>query len=135
MTRFYLLFSAVGLTAIALSYGVVPAKVLPEVLDVTVEGTDLTHVFRAIMGLYLGLVVLWVCGAFRSNLTRPAVVSEVTFMLGLAAGRLLSIVVDGVPSLLLVIYALLELGMGAWGIVVWKQLDRDESSASPAAAH
>ena len=50
MARFYLLLSAVGLFPVALSYGIVPDKILPKIMEVTVEGRDLTHVFRAIMG-------------------------------------------------------------------------------------
>jgi hypothetical protein len=73
MTRFYLLFSAAGLFVIALSYGIDPAAILPMALDVTVEGTDMTHIFRAVMGLYLGMIVLWILGAFRASLTRVAV--------------------------------------------------------------
>ncbi len=89
MARLYLLVSAAGLTAVALSYGVAPAAVLPQLLDIAVEGTDLTHVFRAIMGLYLGMIVLWVLGAFRPSLTRAAVIAEIAFMSGLAVGRVL----------------------------------------------
>jgi len=125
MTRFYLLFSAAGLFLIALSYGVAPAAILPRALDVTVEGTDLTHIFRAIMGLYLGMIVLWVLGAFRANLTRAAVIAEVTFMMGLALGRVVSIVIDGVPSVLLVVYAVLEISMGLWGVLILKEIDKE----------
>ena len=121
MTRFYLLFSAAGLFVIALSYGVAPAAILPRALDVTVEGTDLTHIFRAIMGLYLGMIVLWVLGAFWTNFTRAAVIAEVTFMIGLALGRVVSIVIDGVPSVLLVVYAVLEIAMGLWGVLILKR--------------
>jgi hypothetical protein len=121
MTRFYLLFSAAGLFVIALSYGVAPAAILPSALDVTVEGTDLAHIFRAIMGLYLGMVVLWVLGAFWANLTRAAVIAEVTFMIGLAFGRVVSIVIDGIPSVLLVVYAVLEISMGLWGVLILKR--------------
>ena len=121
MTRFYLLFSAAGLFVIALSYGVAPAAILPRALDVTVEGTDLTHIFRAIMGLYLGMVVLWVLGAFWANLTRAAVIAEVTFMTGLALGRIVSIVIDGMPSVLLVVYAVMEIAMGLWGALILKR--------------
>ncbi len=124
MTRFYLLFSAAGLVAVALSYGVAPEALLPKVLDLTVEGTDLTHVFRAVMGLYLGMIVLWVLGAFRANLTRAAVIAEIAFMFGLAFGRVLSIIVDGVPSALLIFYAVLEVAMGLWGVLVLKKLVR-----------
>lgn len=121
MARFYLIFSAAGLFLIALSYGVAPAEVLPRFLDLTVEGTDQTHIFRAIMGLYLGMITLWVLGAFRPNFTRVAVIAEVFFMFGLAFGRVISIFVDGVPSILLVVYTGLEFGMGAWGTVILKK--------------
>jgi hypothetical protein len=124
MSRIYLLFSAAGLVAVALSYGVAPAVVLPLLLDLTVEGVDLTHIFRAIMGLYLAMIVLWVLGALRPEITRTAVISEITFMFGLALGRVLSILVDGMPSFLLVGYTVVEIGMGCWGILVLKQLSQ-----------
>ncbi len=121
MARLYLLVSAAGLTAAALSYGVAPATTLPHLLDITVEGTDLTHVFRAIMGLYLGMIVLWVLGAFRPSLTRAAVIAEIAFMCGLAVGRVLSLVVDGMPSIALLGYTVVEIALAAWGMVVLKK--------------
>ena len=135
MARFYLLFSAVGLFGVALSYGVAPAVVLPKALDLTVEGTDLTHILRAVMGLYLGMIVLWVVGAFRPSFTRAAVIAEIFFMLGLAFGRALSIVVDGVPSILLVGYTVVEIALGLWGLLILKnlsttELDHDHTNAS-----
>lgn len=118
MARFYLLFSAASLLLVALSYGVAPADVLPKLMDLKIEGTDLTHILRAVMGLYLGMIVLWVIGALRLDFTRPAVISEIFFMLGLAGGRLLSIAVDGVPSIPLIFYAIVEIVLGTWGIWV-----------------
>ena len=120
--KFYLLFSAAGLFPVALSYGIAPGAVLPKVLNVAVEGTDLTHILRGVMGLYLGMIVFWILGALRSNFTQAAVMSEIVFMFGLAVGRMLSIVVDGVPSLLLIAYTALEIGMGVWGLMVLKGL-------------
>ena len=114
MARIYLIFSAVGLSLVALSYGVAPAAVLPKVLDLTVEGTDLTHIFRAIMGLYLGMITLWVLGACWPRFTRAAVIAEIAFMFGLAAGRVLSFILDGVPSVLLVSYTITEIALGSW---------------------
>jgi len=121
VARLYLLVSAAGLTAVALGYGVAPATVLPKLLDITVEGIDLTHVFRAIMGLYLGMIVLWVLGAFQPSLTRAAVIAEIAFMSGLAVGRVLSIVVDGMPSIVLLGYMGVEIAMAAWGMLVLKK--------------
>ncbi len=127
MVRFYLIFSAAALFVVALSYGVAPAAVLPLALDVTVEGTDLPHIFRAIMGLYFGMIALWVLGAFQSNLTRTALIAEVVFMIGLVFGRVISIVVDGVPSILLVVYAILEILMGLWGLLILKGLSPERA--------
>jgi len=129
VTRFYLLFSAGGLVAVALSYGVAPEAILPRLLDLSVEGTDLKHIFRAVMGLYLGMILLWVLGAFRANLSRAAVIAEITFMFGLAFGRALSIIVDGIPSILLLGYALVEVMMGSWGILILKRLSATQNSA------
>ena len=126
MTRFYLLFSAAGLFVIALSYGVAPAALLPKVLDLTIEGTDLIHIFRGVMGLYLAMIVLWVLGALRPNLTRAAVIAEVAFMFGLAFGRVVSIIADGVPSILLLAYTVLEIVMGGWGILILKKLPKTQ---------
>ena len=128
-TRLYLLISALGLLPVALSYGIAPTMVVPSLFDVAVESTDLTHILRAVMGLYLGMVVLWVLGAMRPNIARTAVISEVAFMFGLAFGRLLSIVADGVPSLLLVAYAAVEIVMGGLGIWILRQ------APEPRAAH
>jgi hypothetical protein len=52
--RFYLLLAVFLIVPIALNYGLAPAETLPKSLDVTVEGTDLTHIFRGLMCLYLG---------------------------------------------------------------------------------
>ncbi len=126
MTRVYLLISAASLLPVALSYGIAPAVVLPKVLDLTVEGADLTHILRAVMGLYLAMIVLWVLGALRPNFARAAVMAEIVFMFGLAAGRVLSILVDGVPSILLVGYTAVEIGLGCWGILILKKLPETE---------
>jgi hypothetical protein len=140
VARFYLIFSAAGLFGVALSYGVAPAAVLPKVLDLTIEGTDLTHILRAIMGLYLGMIALWVLGAYWAKFTLAAVIAEVVFMIGLACGRVVSIIVDGVPSMLLIGYTVVEITMGLWGILVLKklfktQLDHGHTKARTGITH
>jgi hypothetical protein len=115
-TRLYLLISAAGLLPIALSYGVDPARILPQLMQINSINGDLTHILRAIMGLYLGLIVLWLIGAWRGGeLMRTALISEIVFMSGLAAGRLLSLFLDGWPSPILIAYAVAELLLAGWG--------------------
>ena len=89
--------------------------------DIKVETTNLTHILRAVMGLYLGMVVFWLWGAFNSSMTRPALGACAVFMLGLAAGRILSFIVDGWPHWLLVVYAILEIVLGWIAVALYKK--------------
>jgi hypothetical protein len=58
-----------------------------------------------------------VIGAWRGGeLMRTALISEIVFMSGLAAGRLLSLFLDGWPSPILIAYAVAELLLAGWGI-------------------
>ena len=121
--QLFLLVTAVGLTPIALSYGLMPQKSLGSLFDITVSNTNGIHVFRAIMGLYLGLISFWIIGAFKVHLRQPALYSLIVFMLGLAAGRILSFVVDGAPHWLLSVYMVLELALGIVGLLILKRPD------------
>ncbi len=121
MSKFYLLLSAIGLGAIALSYGLVPGTLLPMVLDFTIESVDLTHIFRGVMGLYLGMVLFWITAALKPALTRAGVLSVIFFMAGLGLGRVLSLLIEGMPSPLLLVYLGLEAAMAALGLFVLKK--------------
>ena len=111
-TRAFLIFCSVGLVPIALGYGAKPSYTLDALFGIKVDTTNLTHIMRAVMGLYLGMVVFWLLGAFRPSMARPALAACVVFMLGLAAGRVLSFIVDGLPHWLLIVYAGLEIVLG-----------------------
>jgi len=119
-TRAFLVFCAVGLVPIALGYGANPSASLDALFGITVDTANLTHIMRAVMGLYFGMVVLWLWGAFSGSMAGPALVGCAVFMLGLAAGRLLSFVLDGMPHWLLVIYAILEVVLGAIAIALYR---------------
>jgi hypothetical protein len=69
------------------------------------------------------MVVIWVWGAFKKQMAAPALVSCAVFMLGLAAGRILSFVIDGMPHWLLVVYAVLEIVLGLAAIVIYRGND------------
>ena len=120
-TRVFLIFCAIGLVPIALGYGARPTASLDALFGITVDTINLTHIMRAVMGLYFGMVVIWVWGAFDKQLTTPALVSCAVFMLGLAAGRILSFILDGLPHWLLVGYAFLEVCLGLIAIVLCRE--------------
>lgn len=117
----FLLVAAIGLLPIALSYGVAPDRSLGGLFDVSVSNVNGTHIFRAVMGLYLALIVFWIIGAYRIEVRRSALQSLVVFMFGLAAGRTLSLVIDGMPSWILLVYLALELIFGVLGLLLLKR--------------
>lgn len=67
------------------------------------------------------MVALWILGATSQRFERPAILGEVFFMSGLAAGRLLSVLVDGWPHWLLVGYIAMETTLAIIGIALLKQ--------------
>ena len=119
----FLLLAAMGLIPIALSYGLMPKQSLNYLFDISVTNTNNIHIYRAVMGLYLAMVLFWIIGAIKVQVRQAALYSLVIFMLGLAGGRILSLIIDGIPHLLLLIYLMLELGFGISGIILLQKLD------------
>ena len=118
----FLMVAAVGLMPIALAYGLVPATTVPMLYGVEIDSINLTHIFRAVMGLYLAMIIFWILGATRESLRFSALCSVVVFMGGLAVGRLLSLFFDGIPGILLLIYLVLELGFALVAFKLAKSL-------------
>jgi hypothetical protein len=118
--RAFLIFCAVGLVPIALGYGAKPSISLDALFGITVDTINLTHIMRAVMGLYLGMVVFWLWGAFKPAMTGAALAGAAVFMLGLAGGRILSFIIDGMPHWLLVVYAVLEIVLGLVAVALYK---------------
>ena len=118
--RFFLTFCAVGLVPIALGYGAKPSVTLEAIFGIIVDTTNLTHIMRAVMGLYLGMVVLWLIGAFHESMAGPALAACAVFMLGLAAGRIVSFILDGLPHWLLIVYAALEIVLGLVALFLFR---------------
>ncbi len=123
LRQIFLLIVAAGLIPIAMSYGVMPQKSLLFLFDVSIADTNIDHIFRAIMGLYLGFALFWILGAFDVRLRQAALYGLVVFMFGLAAGRGLSVIVDGMPHWLLIAYLLIELVFGGIGVFLLKNQD------------
>jgi hypothetical protein len=114
--KLVLLIAAIGLIPIALGYGFMPEKTLTPLYGFDVNNVNLKHIMRAVMGLYFGQVIIWFLGFSKPEFRRPAMYCLVVFMLGLAGGRILSLIVDGVSHWLLIVYLLLELCLGVIGL-------------------
>jgi uncharacterized protein DUF4345 len=130
MKKIFLLVAGVFLIPVALSYGVDPAATLPMSMNVSVDGTDQTHIFRALACLYLGMVAFCLTAAFRPSWQHVAVIWAVFFAYSLAIGRIISLIVDGIPSPMLLFYLAVELVVGTWGLFVLAR-ERSDAEAQP----
>ena len=117
----HLTISAIIITVIALAYGLSPNNILPKLFEFEAGSNDLKQVFRSMMGLYLGMAILWVTGIFKPIYWRTATIPNVIFMVGLAMGRIISLIIDGIPSISFSIGLAIEIALGLWGIIQLKQ--------------
>ena len=105
---YFLLFISLGVLPAALGYGLNPKEFLPALYGIEVADNNLSNIFRAIMGLYIGCVLLWIFGAFNKSLTVPALWCMFVFMLGIGFGRALSLIIDGMPDIIFVFFMIFE---------------------------
>lgn len=103
MKNLHLIISAIVLLPVALAYGIMPAKVIPIFFDFNVLSTDLHNIFRAIMCLYIAVGIVLFTGIVKPKYWLTATIINIVLMAGLAAGRILSLIIDGVPSFAFII--------------------------------
>ncbi|CAH1601137.1 DUF4345 domain-containing protein [Vibrio sp. Isolate22] len=118
--KIFLLLATGGLIPIALSYGFDPKTSMAFLFNIDVNSVESSHIFRAVMGLYLATAIYWVIGAFNPKHTTGALINLIIFMFGLVAGRFLSVGLDGNPNGVLWLYIVLELGFGLVGLAILK---------------
>ncbi|MBA4154119.1 DUF4345 domain-containing protein [Flavobacterium sp.] len=94
----HLIISVLIVIPAALFYGLFPNETVPILFDFAVQSTDLKNVFRAILGLYLAFSAFWIMGILKPDFWNMATLSNFIFMIGLVSGRMLSMILDGIPS-------------------------------------
>lgn len=121
----HLTVSILVIIPIALAYGLYPQMILPLLFDFKVDTINVANIFRAIMGLYLGMSVIWIMGTIKSKLWVTATITNITFMGGLMLGRLVSMIIDGFPGIYFLIGFVLELTLAIWGLKNLKKYGTD----------
>lgn len=112
LKRALLVFAFFTVSVIALLYGVSPEWFYATFLvDSQPPGVDQSHILRAVMTLYMTLGLFWLGSAFSDKYRDAGVLVLCLFCGGLVAGRILSVVVDGTPSPVLVVYIAMELSL------------------------
>ena len=119
--NFHLLISSCIIVPVAIVYGLMPNGIPGEILKFQLWTEDLAGVFRAIMGLYIAMSVFWIIGIIRSRFWIAATLSNILFMIGLALGRIASIVLDGIPSTIFLSGLIVEIILAAWGMINLKK--------------
>jgi uncharacterized protein YacL len=108
MKKNFLLFAFFAVIPIALAYGVSPAWFASTFLGIEMLDTNIAHIFRAIMCLYLALGLFWLYSAFNAAYRNPALLTVILFTGGLVTGRIISYFLDGQPQPILILYIGLE---------------------------
>lgn len=112
----HLLLSVLIVIPAGITYGLIPNGILQSVFHFKLEDPTLSNIFRAIMGLYLGIAAFWMVGIVNPTYWKAAIWVNVLFMSGLAFGRIISMVVDGQPSIIFTVGVVGELILAGWGI-------------------
>ncbi|MGB5417855.1 DUF4345 domain-containing protein [Algibacter sp.] len=118
INKIHLIISVLIVIPVAFVYGFNPGSQF----DIHLNTNDEHNFFKAIMGLYLGFSVLWLLGVFIKNYLKLALITNLVFMLGLGAGRVLSLMLDGTPTFAYVFGTFAELGLGFYGLWVLHKL-------------
>jgi len=107
----------------AIIYG--SPSVLPVFLDIQVNTIDLSNMLKAIMGLYLGISLVWVLGIWKSKFWKSATQLNILFMLSLATGRALSMFADGSPTGAYIFGIIAEFMIGLFSIYQLKKYSKE----------
>lgn len=76
MKRSFLIPAFLIVSIIALPYGISPAWFAHRFLGITELNMNVAHILRAVMGLYLGLGLFWLCAAFSDKHRNTAVLTH-----------------------------------------------------------
>ncbi len=117
INKIHLIISVIIVIPIAFVYGFKPELSF----DMFLETIDEHNFYKAIMGLYLGFSILWILGVLKSNYLKMAIITNIIFMLGLGSGRVLSILIDGMPTFGYIFGTIAEQFLGIYGIWVLKR--------------
>ena len=111
--------AALGVAAIGVIYLFTPQTLL-SVYGIDLRSASETNLYRSgYGGLFLAFAILFALGALETHHSRTAQLALLTFMGGLAVGRLVSVVADGWPHTLITAVLVVELiYAGAAGVVL-----------------
>ena len=115
----HLLVSLLIVVPTAIIYGT--PSILSRQLDIQVNTIDLSNMLKALMFLYLGISIVWILGIWKKEYWKSATQLNILFMLSLAAGRIVSMVTEGLPTAGFIFGVIAELVIGLFSIYQLKK--------------
>ena len=116
----HLAISALIVVVVGAIYGLKPRLLF----DIHPKTTDEYNIFKAIMGLYFAFGMFWFLAIFNNKFWKIATMSNMLFMFGLAYGRLISMIFDGIPSTIFVLGTFGEIGLGSYAFYIFKRFSK-----------
>ncbi|MFV8354499.1 DUF4345 domain-containing protein [Flavobacterium sp. XS2P14] len=108
----------------AIIYG--SPSILPEYLDIQVNTVDFSNMLKAIMCLYLGISIVWILGIWKTKYWITATQLNILFMLSLAIGRMISMLMDGIPTGGYIFGIIAEFVLGSYSIFQLKKYSQNQ---------
>lgn len=114
LKNLHLIISLLIVFPTAIIYGT--PSILSTNLNIEVTTIDLSNLLKAIMCLYIGVSCIWLLGIIKEKYWKSATQLNILFMLTLASGRMLSLVIDGIPTKGYVFGVIAELVIGLFSV-------------------
>jgi hypothetical protein len=94
----------------------------PNTYGFSAKNLNSEHIYRAIGAMYCSMSLFWFLSLKNKSWRKVVIISILFFMSGLAIGRIISIIFDGIPHTLLLIFLILELicFIQAWIVYQYK---------------
>ena len=108
----------------AIIYGT--PSILPVYLDIQVNTVDFSNMLKAIMCLYLGISIVWILGIWKTKYWKTATQLNILFMLSLAIGRMISMLMDGFPTGGYIFGIIAEFVLGSYSIFQLKKYSQNQ---------
>ena len=124
LKNLHLFLSVSIVVPIAIIYG--SPSILPKHLNIQVNTVDFSNMLKAIMCLYLAISIVWILGICKTKYWKNATQLNILFMLSLAIGRTLSMLIDGRPTGGYIFGIIAEFVLGLYSIFQFKKYSRNE---------
>lgn len=126
----HLLVSVLIIIPVGLVYGLNPFGLLTKLLHFPIDNINLSGMLKAVMGLYISIAGIWIAGIIKPTLWVTATWVNILCMGGLAFGRIISLITDGIPSYIFLLGLGLEIFLASWGIFNVKKYKLSDINSS-----